>query len=52
MQKEDTRVMIGTCLSMFIHERSRIKFASNNDIYKTCDSDMHIVITKHGLNME
>jgi hypothetical protein len=35
MQEEDTRLMIGTWLRMFIHERSRIKFSSNNDIYKT-----------------
>jgi hypothetical protein len=41
MQEEDTRLMIGTYLSMFIHERSRIKFSFNNDIYKTCKSDMH-----------
>ncbi len=41
MQEEDTRLMIRTCLSMIIHERSKIKFYSNNDIYKTYKSDMH-----------
>jgi hypothetical protein len=52
MQEEDTRVMIGTCLSMFIHERFRIKFVTNNDmtyikhVIATC-----IVITKHGLTI-
>jgi hypothetical protein len=40
MQEEDTKLMIGTCLLMIIHERSRIKFSSNNDIYKTCKSDI------------
>ncbi len=48
MQEEDNRVMIGTCLSMFIHERSKIKFASNNHTYKTHDN---VVITKHGLTI-
>jgi hypothetical protein len=41
MQEEDTRLMIGTLLTMFIHERSKIKFSSSNDIYKTCKNDMH-----------
>ncbi len=41
MQEEDTRLMIGTCFPIFIHEMSRIKFSSSNDIYRTCKSEMH-----------
>ncbi len=36
MQEEDIKLMIGTCLSMFIRERSKIKF-----IYRTCKSEIH-----------
>ncbi len=41
MQEENNRLMIGTCLSIFIHERFRIKFSSNNDICRTCKNEMH-----------
>ncbi len=40
MQEEDIILMIGIGLSIFIHERSRIKLSSNNDIYRTCKSEM------------
>jgi hypothetical protein len=42
--------MIGTCLSMFIHERYKIKFSSSNDIYRNVKVRC-IVLIKHGLTI-